>query len=159
MRLLIILASAFFLFMSSAVSADEKADFSGRWSLNGDKTLVQGKRTAAQGQLYVSQDEDNLIIKRISSGRQGDIIVSEELALDGQVKDGVIGGKPAKSAVSWSKDGKKMTISSMILFAENDIRTVIEIWELSEGGKTLSIDYTSKSYKGARKATYVYDKK
>ena len=52
-----------------------------------------------------------------------------------------------------------MTISYLILFAKNDVRTTIEIWALSEDGKSLSINYSSKSAKGARSANYVYDRK
>jgi hypothetical protein len=160
MRLLTGLVLSIFLLASSAIFAvDEKTNFSGKWSLNNDKTLIQGQRTSAQGELNIYQEENSLTIKRISPGRQGQIIIVEELTLDGVIKDSVISGKPTKSAVNWSPDGKKMTISYITLFAEDDIRTTTEIWQLSQDGRTLLVDYTSQSYKGARKASYVYDKK
>ncbi len=150
----------FFIFISSTIYAIEPTvNFSGTWSLNSDKTLLQGKRTSAQGEMDIRQEENSLTIKRISPGRQEDTVISiEELPLDGQEKDIVISGKRAKLYVSWSTDGKKMTIFYIILFAQNDTRTTTEVWELSEDGKTLSINYTSKSSKGTRTATYVYDK-
>lgn len=177
MRVLTALILTVFIFVSViACAADTKTNpaprteeqiftrggvnFLGKWSLNSDKTLVQGQRTSAQGELYILQEENSITIKRISPGRhQGQVITTEELTLDGEIKDSVVSGKPTKSAVSWSPDGKKMTISCLILFAKNDIRTTIEIWELSEDGKSLSINYSSKSAKGARTAHYVYDRK
>lgn len=159
MRLLTGLILTFFLLASSVISAGEKVNFSGKWSLNSDKSLVQGRRTSAQGELTVSQEENNLTINRISQGFSGRKTITEELTLDGEVKDSIVSGKPTKSAVSWSADGKQMTISYMTLFAQNDIRTAIETWKLSEDGKTLFINYTAKSAKGSRKANYVYDKK
>ena len=161
MRLLTSLIVIIFALVSCSVSALEpKVNFSGKWSLNSDKTRIRGQRTSAQGQLHVQQGENIIVIKRISPGRhQGPVVTNEELTLDGEVKDSIISGKPTKSAVSWSSDGKKMTISYLILFGQDDIRTTIEIWELSADGKTLSINYTAKSSKGARGANYVYDKK
>ncbi len=160
MRALTILFLVLSLLVSSVTFAgDEKVNFSGKWSLNNDKTLYEGHRTSAQRELNIRQEGNDLTINRISQGFSGEETITEELTLDGKVKDSVISGKPTKSAVSWSADGKKMTISYMILFAQNDIRTTIEIWELSEDGKTLSVDYSSQSAKGTRKATYVYDKK
>ena len=161
MRVLTVLILTVFIFVSVIVcAADTKTNFLGKWSLNSDKTLVQGQRTSAQGELDIYQEENSITIKRISPGRhQGQVVTTEELTLDGEIKDSVVSGKPTKSAVSWSPDGKKMTISYLILFAKNDVRTTIEIWALSEDGKSLSINYSSKSAKGARSANYVYDRK
>jgi hypothetical protein len=161
MRILISLILAVFLFVcfATAFAENEKVNFSGGWSLNSDKSLVQGRRTNAQGELNVQQDEDSLTINRISQAFSGTENTTEKFTFDGKVNDSVIKGKPTKSAVSWSADGKKMTISYMILFAQNDVRTAIETWGLSEDGKTLTVDYSSQSAKGARTAAYVYDKK
>ena len=160
MRILTSLTLAVFLVVSFvAFAQDGKANFSGKWSLNNDKTLYEGHRTSAQRQLNIRQEGNDLTIDRISQGRSGEEIISEKFTLDGKVKDSVISGKPTKSAVSWSTDGKKMTISYMILFAQDDIRTTIEIWQLSEDGRSLSVNYSSQSAKGTRNATYVYDKK
>lgn len=151
---------AVLLFVSSATFAgDEKTNFSGRWVLNSDKSLSEGRRTAAQKELNVRQEENKLVIERISQTPSGKEIITEELTLDGKEKDSLISGKPTKSAVNWSADGKKMVISYRTIFAQNDIRITIEIWALSEDGKSLSVDYSSQSAKGTRKANYVYDKK
>lgn len=167
MRFLIGLILAFFLFVSSVVSADEKANFSGRWSLNSDKSLVQDRRTAAQGELNVSQEENNLTIERISQTFSGRQIIIEKLTLDGEENDTVVEiykahKLPAKSTVNWLGNGKSLTISSTAVWIQDETKTqlnIIEIWNLSENGKILSINYTSTSSKGTRKATYVYDRK
>ncbi len=137
----------------------EKVNFSGKWVLNSDKSLYEGHRTSAQKELNVRQEGNDLIIDRISQKFSGSGIITEKFTLDGKVKDSVISGKPTKSAVSWSADGKKMTISYMSIFAQNDIRTTIEIWELSEDGKSLSVNYSSQSAKGTRNSNDVYDRK
>lgn len=67
-----------------------------------------------------------------------------------------------KSTAIWSADKKSLTISSTMVFDINgestEIKTV-EVWKLADADKSLSIDSTSKSSRGVRETTLVYDKK
>ena len=63
---------AVLLFVSSTTFAgDEKTNFSGRWVLNSDKSLYEGRRTAAQKELNVRQEENDLTMISASSSSTG----------------------------------------------------------------------------------------
>lgn len=162
-RILTGLILAVLLLVSFAAFAEDgRVNFSGRWSLNSDKSLVRGLRTSAQGELNIYQKENNLSVDKISQKPSGKVTITRKFTLDGKVSENMISGRPTKSFANWSKDGKSLVILSTSFWARGGNKTEtksVEIWKLSEDGKSLLIDYTSRSALGSKKATYVYDKK
>ena len=165
MRIVTMVIIFTFLLISFVTFAeDEKANFSGEWSLNEEKSeLGEGRRLRAASKLTITQEGNNLSIERLSTRRSGEEFKTEEkLTLDGkECKNIVFRDRERKSIANWSKDGKSLNISSSIVFERNGEEfeiSSVEIWKLLEDGKTLSIEYTSKSSRGERKATYFYDK-
>jgi len=152
-----------FLLMSYMTFAGEKANFSGKWSLNEEKSeLGEGRRWMVSTKLSITQEENNLSIERRLTRRSGEEVdIIEKYTLDGKECENTLLESPKKSTVTWSEDGQSLTISSTIVFERNgnkiEINTV-EILKLIEDANSLSIDYTSQSPRGERKRIYIYDK-
>jgi hypothetical protein len=139
------------------------ADFKGDWNFNEQKSkLAEGRRMNAQ-KIKVGQEEDATVIERTLASQNGDNIVSsEKLTFDGKTAEStVFGTSKRKSTATWSADGQSMTINSTIAFERDGNTTeikIVEIWKLTDSGKSLSIDYTTTSPRGTTTNTLVYDK-
>ena len=164
MRVITSLFVVTFLLISFTTFAEnEKVNFSGEWSLNEEKSeLGEGRRRMPSAKLTISQEDDTLTIERLLKRRSGEEFkVKEKFTLDGKECENTVYERPKKSVATWSKDGKSLNITSKIVFErdgnEFEFNTV-EIWKLADEGNSLSIEYTSKSTRGERKRTYVYDK-
>ena len=145
-----------------------KANFSGTWALNTEKsTFGQGQGQPPQGQgrggpgggNFVAKQEANLLTVERT---MGDRTVISKYTLDGKESVNSTGRGESKSVATWSTDGKALTIVTTRSF-ERDGQTVqmksTEVWTLT-GPTTLSIVNTSTSREGQeRKRTMVYDKK
>jgi hypothetical protein len=69
--------------------------------------------------------------------------------------------RPKTSTVTWSQDGKSLTIVSKSVFERDGNKIEInstETWKLSEDGKSLTVDVATKSPRGERKGVFVYNK-
>lgn len=164
MRVLTAFVLTIFLFYSFVSFAeDENTNFSGRWVLNSDKTLVRGQRTNAQGELNIKQNEEKLSIGRISfKPQKGRVTTTRVFTLDEEISENIVSGRLTKSQLKWSSGGKSLTIYSTSILEREEYKmqnTTTETLKLSSDGKTLFVDYTSRSSTGSRTAHYVYDKK
>lgn len=140
------------------------ADFKGNWNYNESKSkLAEGRFRMNAQKIKVSAEGDAMDIERTSASPQGDnVVTSEKLTFDGKTTEStVFGSSKKKSTAAWSSDGQSMTITSTIAFERDgnttEIKTV-EIWKLTDGGKSLSIESTSTSPRGTNVNTFVYDK-
>ena len=154
---------ATFLFSVAAFSGNKVVNFSGEWTLNeGKSKLGEGRRWGVSTKVSINQNENQLTIKRTSPGRDGDERIREEtLTLDGKECKSTVRDFPRISTATWSNDGKILTITSKMIFERNGNEFKInttEVWNLKEKVKVLSIDYSSKSQRGERKSTRVYDR-
>jgi hypothetical protein len=162
---LTLLLLSLFLTAFVAFAGDDKADFSGTWNFNEEKSeMGEGGRWMQPIKLVITQTGNDLTIERHSKGRNDeDFTMTEKLTLDGkECENTVFGENTKKSVATWSEDGKVLTLSATMEFWREGAKTEItsvEILKLVEDGKGLSIDYSSKSPRGERKAVYVYDKK
>jgi len=141
---------------------DGKVNFSGEWSFNESKSDMGEGRFPATSKLTIKQEGNNITIERLRTGRDGQEMTStEELTLDGRERESDTGRGKRKSAVTWSENGNSLTIKTSIVFDRNgetmDMKSV-ELWKLTDGGKILSIESSSSTPMGERKATLVYDK-
>jgi len=165
-RMVLPLVAFLFLGASLLISSEslaQKANLSGTWSFNEDKSeLGEGGFSRAAVKLVIKQEGNNMLMDRTTQRRSGEeFTASEKYTLDGKECENPAFNTTKKSTATWSADGKNLTISSTTVFEregqEMEINT-IEIFKLSADGKSLSIDYTSKSSRGERKNIYVYDK-
>jgi len=138
-----------FLLFSSATFA-QKVNFSGTWTFNEDKSeLGEGRFRRAATKLTIKQEGNNMSIERVSQRR------------DGKECENPAFNTTRKSTVTWSEDGKSLTIASTMVFEREGQETEMkssEILTLTDNGKSLSISSTSMSPRGEMKRTYVYDK-
>lgn len=164
MRRHIFLLMTIYLFIPiTLLAGDKTVNFSGDWSLNQEKSLFdEGRGRRAATTISASQKQNELTIKRTSQTRNGEERITEEkLTLDGKECKNSVRNSVVTSVAKWSSDGKTLTITSKMIFEregnEIEIHTT-ESWTLKENGKVLAIDFTSKSPRGERKGTYIYDK-
>jgi hypothetical protein len=151
-----------FLLISSATIA-QKTNFSGTWGFNEDKSeLGEGRFRGAATKLTIKQEGNNMSIERVSQGRDGEEVTrNEKYTLDGKECENPAFNTTRKSTVTWSEDGKSLTISSTMVFEREGEEMEMKSSEtltLTDGGKSLSINSVSMSPRGEMKRTYVYDK-
>lgn len=149
---------------SAATTIIANADFKGDWTFNEQKSkLAEGRFRMNAQKIKVTQDGDALVVERTSASPNGETMTStEKLTFDGKPAEStVFNNSKKKSTASWSQDGQQMTINSTINVDMNGNQfeiKVVEVWKLIDGGKSLSVDYTSTSTRGTSTNTFVYDK-
>ena len=153
---------SFFLVPMISYAQGGKVDFSGEWSFNESKSNMGEGRFQTTLKLTIKQEGNNLTIERLQTGRDGqEITMTQKLTLDGKESKNTTRRGTRKSIVTWSDDGKSLTIKSTMVF-DRDGETMemksVEQWKLTDGGKILSIDSSSSTPRGERKTTMVYDK-
>jgi len=146
-----------------------KANFSGTWALNAEKsTMPQGGPGGGPGgggqgggggmrmggNFTVTQDANTLTQTR--TGQDG-TERSTKYTLDGKETVNTFGQGESKSTATWSADGKSLTIVTKMNFNGNE-RTTSAVWSLANP-TTLQIVQTRQGQDGEVKTTMVYDKK
>lgn len=143
----------------------EKANFSGEWSLNENKSELGefGGRFAAR-KIKVEQKEGSISISKTAPSFNGDEqTTTETFTFDGkETESTVFGGAKKKSVLKWAADEQSFTVTYSIAF-ERDGQTFdikgSDVWSLSDGGKTLSSVITSSSPQGEMVMKGIYEKK
>lgn len=163
-RFLLMISMALLLVGTTAAFVVRKADFKGNWTFNeGKSKLGEGRFRMAAAKMKVTGEGESITIERTSNTPDGETATtSEKLTFDGKAAEStVFGGAKKSSVATWSANGEEMTINSTMVFERDgqsfEIKST-EVWKLLDGGKTLSIDYTSVSQRGTTNQTFVYDK-
>jgi hypothetical protein len=161
---LLIISMALLLVGTTAAFVLRKADFKGDWTFNeGKSKLGEGRFRMAPQKLKVTSEGESVTIERTNNTPNGETATSsEKLTFDGKATESTVFGSAKKSSVaSWTANGEELTINSTLNFERDgqsfEVKTT-EVWKLLDGGKTLSIDYTSVSQRGTNNQTFVYDK-
>ncbi len=157
-----LLGTALFLIAPLMTNAQAgKADFSGKWVLNAEKSTFPeggqfgGGPRMGGGEVTVTQDASTLTQSR--PGRDGTIRETKYI-LDGKENVNTTGRGEIKYTAKWSADGKSLTIVTKMTFNGNE-RVSTAVWSLKDA-KTLSIETTREGQGGEEvKTTMVYDKK
>jgi hypothetical protein len=162
-----------FLIMPFSVNGQTgKANFSGTWALNAEKstfgqgaggpggqaTQGQGQRGGFGGGNFIAKQEANLLTVERT---RGDQTVTSKYTLDGKESVNTTGRGESKSTATWSADGKTLTIVTTRTFERDGQSTTMkttEAWTLTSPS-VLTVNTTSSTPNGERKNTMVYDKK
>lgn len=150
--------------LSSAVTYAQKANFTGNWIFNAEKSIVPENSFGGATKMVVTQDDLNLNLDRTFNGRDGEEMSAKEIiTLDGKECENVLfGSLKKKSIASWSTDGKTLTINGVMVFDANgesmEMKSV-EILKLSDDGNTLTQESSFSTPNGDMKSTNVYLKK
>ena len=145
---------------AAGVTAD--VNFSGKWSLNEDKSDLGEGRFFAASRLTITQDGNSITIERTRAGRDGEErTTSETVTLDGKENVTETDNRKTTSTAVWSEDQTVLTIKSTMEFSRQGetmemIRT--EVLSLDGEGKVLTIKSGSSSARGESSAILVYDK-
>ena len=101
------------IFSGSFIVAQE-TDFSGEWILNeSESDMGDGMRRVTKA-IKVNQEGNNFELEKTRTGRDGQEMTStEKLTLDGETSVNSQGNRSSESSVTWSEDGKSITISSV----------------------------------------------
>jgi hypothetical protein len=159
-----LLAIALLFVGSTAAYVIAKADFKGEWNFNeGKSKLGESRFRRAPTKIKVSGEGESLSIDRTGTNQNGEAVTqSEKLTFDGKASESTVFGSMKRSSVaSWSANGEEMNINSTISGERNgqtfEIK-IAEVWKLTDGGKTLTIESTSTTPNGTNSQTLVYDK-
>jgi len=158
------LLTGIFLVFTSVMSA-QKVNFSGTWTYNETKSVISGEGgpRGAAVKMVIKQDGNNLSMEKTTRRQSGEErTATETYTLDGkECVNPAFQDNTKKSTATWSDDKESLTIVSKMTFERDGQQseiTTTETFTLSQDKKNLSIDYTSKSSRGERKNTFVYDK-
>lgn len=153
-----------------------KANFSGTWAFNAEKSQMgqppqgqgqppQGQQPQGQGQgrgfgggNFIAKQEANILTV---DRTRGDQTVTSKYTLDGKESVNTTGMGESKSVATWSSDGKTLTIVTNRTFERDGQSTTMkttEEWSLTDP-TILSVKSTRTSPNGDRVTTAVYDKK
>lgn len=141
-----------------------KADFSGTWDMNAEKSNLGdaggggfGGR-GGSGNFVAKQDGNTLTVERTMNRQGEETTRTTEYTLDGKEKVTSSDRGDSKVTATWSADGKSLTITTSRSFNGND-RTTSEVWTLKDA-KTLAITSKRQDRDGNDvETTRVYDKK
>jgi hypothetical protein len=150
-----------------------KANFSGTWAFNAEKSTPgqgqgqppqgggqgqgQGMRGGFGGNFVAKQEANLLTVERT----MGDRTISSKYTLDGKESVNATGRGESKSIATWSADGKSLSIVTTRSFERDGQTTQMkttEVWALTDPS-TLTITSTRTTPNGERKTAMVYNKK
>ncbi len=140
-----------------------KTNFAGTWDLNAEKsTQPQGGGQRMGGNFVVTQEANLLTVIRTRTGQDGQpTTTTMKFTLDGKESINTSPRGDSKSVVTWSADGKSLTIAtSRTMDMNGETRTMksTDVWTLTDP-KTLTVSSTRQGPDGEVKSTMVYDKK
>ena len=151
-----------------------KANFSGTWTLNAEKSTFgqggggaqgggQGGQRMGGGNMVAKQEGNVLTIERTRPGRDGGepVTTTTKYTLDGKESVNTSQRGDSKSVATWSPDGKTLTVvtnRTVDMNGESRTMKTTEEWTLTSA-TALAVKSTTATQNGDRVTTMVYDKK
>jgi hypothetical protein len=147
----------------ATLAAPALPNYAGTWVLNKDKSTGLPPQMMAGTdpiQWVVTQNDKTLTVKSSFMGGAQEVAYN----LDGsKSKAQMTGRMPGEATVYLEKkdDGKVVLHSERTLnFQGNDVTiNTTQVWELTDGGKTLKVQNTSESPRGTMEATMIFNLK
>lgn len=156
--------TAAILILSSATAFAQKANFTGTWKYNTEKSVAsENGFRMSPNKITAIQDELKINAEKVMAGRDGeDMITKDIITLDGKECENVVfQDVKKKSIATWSADGKVLTINSSMNFDNNGETMTfktLETWTLGADGSTLLLETVSRMGDNDIKEKSVYDK-
>jgi hypothetical protein len=159
MRLKILLAFlTLFLFASISGSAGDKANLSGTWKLDQDKSFSNGPGFDQTMTITHSGEKMKLDAKQKSP--RGEVTINEEYTLDGSEAEFTPQAPPnskGKRRASWLINGRGILVEDEISDGKTT-RRVARKMSLSADGKVLTVDIFIDDQRGSFELKRVYNK-
>jgi hypothetical protein len=139
----------------AAVPVFAKPNFTGAWKVNSSKSDF-GQFPGGNMTAKIAHEDPKLKSTITQEGPQGEFTMESTYTTDGKesTNEG-FGGAPMKAVAKW--DGDILNIESKGQFGDNEF-TMVDKYELSADGKTLTINRTFKSAMGEMIQKLVFDK-
>ena len=156
--------TAAILLFGSATAFAQKANFTGTWKYNTEKSVAsENGFRMSPSKITVVQDELKINAEKVMAGRDGeDMITKDIITLDGKECENVAFQEMKKKSIAtWSADGKVLTIGSSMNFDNNGETMTFkwsESWTLGADGNTLLFENVSRMGENEVKEKSVYDK-
>jgi len=142
-----------------AVAADTKPDFSGEWKLNIDKSNFGPMPPPESETRTIEHADPSLNVKSVQVGGIGDMTTEMKFSTDGKESVNTVktpnGDLTIKTTMSW--EGKALIAKSTFDIQGMDVHSE-DHWELSEDGKTMTVNQKIVTPQGDFEASRVYDK-
>lgn len=143
-----------------------KADFTGKWALNQEKSKLGENQGAARmlgGDVLVKQEANLLTVERTRTNQNGEnVTTTMKYTLDGKESINTSQRGESKSVATWSADGKTLSVATTRTFDMNGEKITMkstEEWSRTDAS-TLTVNSTRQGRDGEEiKITLVYDKK
>lgn len=143
--------------MLSMTALGQKVNFSGEWSLNSEKSQLAEQFSMAPGQVEINMDDNAMTEVRQLSFQGENFTTTDKYTLDGkECQNPGWMDMIKKSKASYSEDGKKLTIVTLIPMQEEEMKITTEY---SMKGENLVINSTASSSFGEMSELQVFDKK
>ena len=143
------------------------ANFSGTWELDKGKSEGLAPQMADVNiTMIVTQDDKQLTSEtKYTGGAQERPSQKATYMLDGSETTAEVGGRmPGKATLKakWMNDGKTLELNTVrnVTVQDNPVTiTLLEHWELADGGKTLKIHRMTESPRGKQESKLAFNKK
>ncbi len=179
MRYFTLLIGLVFMLSVCVVSAQDKADFSGKWVLNADESDMGGPPGGAPpgggeggppaggrggmmgaSSLIISQEENELTVETVRLGFDGsEMSMVSTYTLDGKSGTNTSDFGSTTYVANWSDDGQMLTIESSMTMSRGDqsfTMDTTEAYSLADG--KLVVETTRSTPMGDMTSKAVYDK-
>jgi hypothetical protein len=157
----ILIALSMLFFLPALTIYAQKADFSGEWKLNKEKTVLAENQLFLSG-ITIQIKSDSLLTTRVYENGNGEEYPFEEnLSLDGKDCKIVIFDMPRTSKATRSDTDGSIMIASTTTFNGNNGQedmTAKETWKVDNEGKTITLEFTNNMSGNEISGTYYYNK-
>jgi hypothetical protein len=148
-----------FIFLPAFTITAQKADISGEWKLNKEKSQVAENLFLSK--ITLKLKPDSLLTTRVYENQNGEeYSFDEKLSLDNKECKTVIYDMPRTSAATRSNADGSISIASTTTFNGNggmEDMVAKEAWKLGEDGN-LTLDFTNKMSGNELTGKYIYEK-
>ncbi|MCG3161906.1 MAG: hypothetical protein JMDDDDMK_03134 [Acidobacteria bacterium] len=150
------LAVSFFVF--AAVSAGEKANLSGTWKLDQDKSFSNGP--GFDQTMTITHSGEKVKVDAKQKSPRGEVTINEEYTIDGKESEFTPPNPPnakGKRKATWLAGGRGILVEDEIDDGKATRRIARKL-SLSADGKVLTIDYFIDDQRGSFELKRIYNK-
>lgn len=145
------------LTLISSAAYSQKADFTGKWKLNKEKSELSEQFSMAPQKVEIEMEKNSLVETRHSSFQGESFTSTDTYTLDGKECENV-GWMDSvkKSTASWSDDKTVLKITTEIPMQDGGSMTINTAYSLK--GSSLVIKTSASSSFGEMAETFIFDK-
>ena len=148
-----------FIFVSLICLAADKANFSGKWVLDKDKSFSNPQ--GLEQTMTLTQTGDQIKLEAHLKHARGEQDVNETYTLDGKENEFTPQAPPnakGKRKASWLPNGRGFLINDETTVDGKVVGQITRKWTLSADSKILTIDYFFDDQRGSFESKRVFNK-